>query len=569
MASASVVPCGERRESSRLATRKLVWTMALATLACVALLVFMAPGVAFAATPPAISGISPDTGSSSGANSVVITGTGFTGLAGASAVSFGGSNAAGYTVDSETQITAITPAHAAGKVRVLVTAAGGATPDTAADDFTFMNRYDQTDSRFSYAPKWDAFTKDSAFDGSYARTNVSNAAVSITFSGQRLDWIAMEGTTTGSADVYLDNVFQTTVNLASPSPIYQQRVWSTGTVASGVHKVKIIRSPGNAATAYITIDAVEVVGSLVQSGRIEQTDTRLAYAGTWSTFSTSGPSAGSYKRANTSTASVTVDFNGTYLAWIATKGKTLGKAWVSLDGGTAQTVDLAAPKVAYQQTVWDTHQLNLGDHEVKISWDKTDNAAGIYISIDAFEIQGTLSQAYLWNRFEQSDSRLLYTGTWSTTPAPGASGGSYKEANTSAASLTATFSGTRLDWIATTGPGMGRADVSIDDGPAETGRPVQRQHGEPTEGMVDRSAQRGYAPGGDIARRGQPFGRAHRRRRLRRLGDVAFAEVVDGQRDQVGGAAAGGPLLSAGRHRRRVRFPNTLRSDRVPEMGRV
>ena len=39
----------------------------------------------------------------------------------------------------------------------------------------------------------------------------------------------------------------------------------------------------------------------------------------------SSASGGSYKRANTNGTSVTVKFNGTYLAWIATKGTTLGK----------------------------------------------------------------------------------------------------------------------------------------------------------------------------------------------------------------------------------------------------
>ena len=84
------------------------------------------------AAPPAISSVTPSSGSTSGGTSVTINGSGFTGLTGASAVTFGGVNATSYTVNSATKITAVAPAHAAGTVRVQVTAAGGTTPDTSA-----------------------------------------------------------------------------------------------------------------------------------------------------------------------------------------------------------------------------------------------------------------------------------------------------------------------------------------------------------------------------------------------------------------------------------------------------
>jgi len=68
------------------------------------------------------SGVSPNTGSTSGGTTVTITGTGFTGVT--TAVTFGGT-AASFTVNSLTQITATTPAHAAGTVDVTVTTGAG------------------------------------------------------------------------------------------------------------------------------------------------------------------------------------------------------------------------------------------------------------------------------------------------------------------------------------------------------------------------------------------------------------------------------------------------------------
>jgi hypothetical protein len=164
---------------------------------------------------------------------------------------------------------------------------------------------------------------------------------------------------------------------------------------------RTVRITGSTGTATITARSfkslVGLKSTLILSiakdnplTRYQQADSHFVYAGTWAVFSTASASGGSYRRANTSGASVTVKFTGTYLAWIATKGTTLGKAYVSLDGGTKVSVNLAASAVAYQQNVWNTGTLTTGAHTVKIWWD-TANTAGKYISVDAFDVSGTLN----------------------------------------------------------------------------------------------------------------------------------------------------------------------------------
>ena len=83
---------------------------------------------------PATTSLTPTSGSTTGGTSVVITGTDFTG---ATAVTFGGTAATGYVVDSDTQITATSPAHAAGTVDVQVTTPDGTSANSAGyfDDF--------------------------------------------------------------------------------------------------------------------------------------------------------------------------------------------------------------------------------------------------------------------------------------------------------------------------------------------------------------------------------------------------------------------------------------------------
>ena len=84
---------------------------------------------------PTVTGLAPATGLTTGGGAVVITGTDFTG---ATAVTFGGTPATSFTIDSATQITAIAPARPAGSADVIVTTPAGTSANTAADDYAVI-----------------------------------------------------------------------------------------------------------------------------------------------------------------------------------------------------------------------------------------------------------------------------------------------------------------------------------------------------------------------------------------------------------------------------------------------
>lgn len=83
---------------------------------------------------PTVTALSPTVGTTAGGTSVTVTGTNFTG---ATAVTFGGTAAVGYTVNSATQITATSPAGTAGLVNVRVTTPSGTSATAAANQFTY------------------------------------------------------------------------------------------------------------------------------------------------------------------------------------------------------------------------------------------------------------------------------------------------------------------------------------------------------------------------------------------------------------------------------------------------
>jgi hypothetical protein len=83
---------------------------------------------------PAVASLTPSSGPTAGGTSVVIAGQGFTG---ATTVAFGGVVAPAFTVDSDIQITAISPS-GSGVVDVTVTTSGGVSPVTVADQFIYV-----------------------------------------------------------------------------------------------------------------------------------------------------------------------------------------------------------------------------------------------------------------------------------------------------------------------------------------------------------------------------------------------------------------------------------------------
>src|SRR5271165_324785 len=84
---------------------------------------------------PTVTAVSPNSGQANGGIVVTITGTNFTG---ATAVKFGSTAAASYTVTSSTSITATTPAEPVGTVHTTVTTSSGTSPTSSADDFSFV-----------------------------------------------------------------------------------------------------------------------------------------------------------------------------------------------------------------------------------------------------------------------------------------------------------------------------------------------------------------------------------------------------------------------------------------------
>jgi subtilisin family serine protease len=380
---------------------------------------------------PTISSLSPDSGPTAGGTSVTIEGSGFVKLSGATAVTFGGVSATSYSVDSSTRITATAPAHLAGTVRVQVTAAGGATSDVVADDYTYVlpapQSFEANDLRVAYTGSWGSFATASASGGSYERANTNGSSATIYFNGDKLDWIAMKGTTTGIADVSLDGVFRTSIDLSATSATYKVNVWSTGLLPSGVHYVTISWKPGNAAGKFITLDRVDVLGTLLYP---PPSITSVSPA----TVSTAGGSIvvinGSGFTGLSGAGAVT--FGGENAASYTVKDSTKITAVAPAHSAGAVRVQVTAPGGTTPDT-----------------------------GADDFTYVVTPATTRVDATF--SNKAFVFAGTWGGYGVASAFRGSYLRSSAADASVVIPFKGTQLDWIATQGTTPGAAAVYVDN----------------------------------------------------------------------------------------------------------
>ncbi len=208
-------------------------------------------------------------------------------------------------------------------------------------------------------------------------------------------------------------------------------------------------------------NVVEVMPDIFTAipSQYDQTDSRLLFAGSWQTSSSLVAAGGSYVQTTSAGSSMTVAANGTTLSIVFRKADTMGIASIYVDGTPVQTLDLYA--YAVQSVVWSAQNLTDGLHIVKVlcTGAKSASSGGNAIAIDG--VRGSLAPVV---GDQDTDSRLLYNGTWSSATQPAASGGSYRYASSNGASVIIPFNGQRLDWTGVKGPNMGIASVSLDGG---------------------------------------------------------------------------------------------------------
>jgi hypothetical protein len=209
--------------------------------------------------------------------------------------------------------------------------------------------------------------------------------------------------------------------------------------------------------------------------RVEESDARVSLVGAWSRADPSlGWSGGSAMQANAAGATASITFTGTSIRWIGSRGRKMGIASVSVDGGPAREVSLfGRPTDEAHTTVVTVSDLGSGQHTltITVTGRKESQSDGNLIVVDAFDIQpgNTISH------WQDTNPGLIYSGGWikSDIALPFSGTGvsnvpelpvSAHETSASGQTVEVPFTGSGILWIGYRGPDAGTATVQLDAG---------------------------------------------------------------------------------------------------------
>jgi len=209
--------------------------------------------------------------------------------------------------------------------------------------------------------------------------------------------------------------------------------------------------------------------------RVEESDAAVALSGAWTKSDASkGWSGDSAMQATAAGATASITFVGTSIRWIGSRGRGMGFATVSIDGGPARQVDLfARPSDEIHTPVVTIYDLAAGQHTLTITVTGTHNSQGTgnVVVVDAFDIQPSFTVSH----WQDTNPGLQYAGAWtkSSENFPWSGNGvsnlperpvTAQESQNAGDKLTVPFRGTGIGWVGYRGPDAGIATVQVDGG---------------------------------------------------------------------------------------------------------
>jgi cell wall-associated NlpC family hydrolase len=158
--------------------------------------------------------------------------------------------------------------------------------------------FDEDDYRYLYAGTWSTATGVGVGD-TVRWTGVTGSAVTVRFTGRRIEWVTPRGPAYGIARVSVDGGPPLEVDLYAEESTPSAPVWTSGMLSAGVHTVRIectgLMGP-DASGARVAVDGFEVIGEPVpitasQRARTTIINTAIAQLGKPYVWGREGPSS--------------------------------------------------------------------------------------------------------------------------------------------------------------------------------------------------------------------------------------------------------------------------------------
>jgi hypothetical protein len=209
--------------------------------------------------------------------------------------------------------------------------------------------------------------------------------------------------------------------------------------------------------------------------RAEESDSAVSFTGTWTASNSGwGWSGGAAVQSNAAGATASFSFSGSSVRWIGSRGRGMGIALVSVDGGPGREVDLfARPDDEVHTPIVTISDLSDGPHTLTITVTGRQNtsAQGNVVVVDAFDVQPGVTVSH----WQDTNPELQFSAGWtkSSGGSPWSGNGASnppelpvtaQETATAGATVAVPFRGTGISWIGYRGPDGGIATVQVDGG---------------------------------------------------------------------------------------------------------
>lgn len=297
-------------------------------------------------------------------------------------------------------------------------------------------RIDSSNSKILYTGAWVKNTDSSYYGGTSYSTTESNANCKVRFYGSKIRLISYIDLSLGNNHIFkIDGQIYNFNQIPSsgvnpPSGTGNQCiVFEQTSLTLDIHNIEIIKGIGTLQIDAFDIDdtgyLITQVGQVYNtpdSGyiRYDQNNSKIIYSnGTWTINNiTTSAYGGSHASSNTLGATITFKFYGTKIRLLSNNaGDRSNNIKIYIDGILDNSISEYNSNTIYQILVYEKLNLNEGIHEVKIINNTTN-----YIILDAIDIDNTgylitqVGQQLLtpdigWKRIDDSDNRILYTGT--------------------------------------------------------------------------------------------------------------------------------------------------------------
>ena len=211
----------------------------------------------------------------------------------------------------------------------------------------------------------------------HSTTNLGDS-VDCTFYGTGVGAVCEENSDAGNVDVYLDGVFQATVNCNSGSQLPQQTIFRANGLLARTHTLRLVNDDGQ----NLVVDAFVVRGTPeIVVDDSEAVFDHVPSDWTYSSSRGDGDYHGDIHYTTTAGQYAQFTFNGMGITWIGEMNNDESNVTVYIDGTNEATVNCYSTTQVTQQRLFTMADLSPGSHTIKLV-----NVGGGDMVLDAFAV---------------------------------------------------------------------------------------------------------------------------------------------------------------------------------------